>query len=181
MKMRSLFVAYFVVLTSACFAQNVGTQDSDKNLGIAKKPVIPSGRTVVADMKANHPEMYSQYKSGKKMRTTGTILTGVGGYLFVLGTVYSFIPDTDGDTTFMLGPVTTTTDGDNSALRKAGPVLMVAGGISLAVGLPVMIGGGKKRKQTLHDFKNQYYLSQQPSPYFKMNVYSNRMGIAYVF
>ena len=72
-------------------------------------------------------------------------------------------------------------NGDNSGLRTAGYVLLVAGGACLAVGLPIMIVGGKTRKQTLQDFKNQYYLSQQPSSYFQMNIYPNGAGIAYVF
>jgi hypothetical protein len=71
--------------------------------------------------------------------------------------------------------------GDNSDLRTAGIVFMVGGAACLSVGLPVMIVGGKKKKQTIQEFKNQYYLSQHPSSYFQMNIYPNRIGIAYVF
>jgi adenine/guanine phosphoribosyltransferase-like PRPP-binding protein len=57
---------------------------------------------------------------------------------------------------------------------------MVAGLVSLSTGLPVMIVGGKKKKQTFQDYKYQYY-SQYPSSYFQMSFYSNKIGIAYVF
>ena len=186
MKIRLLFVACFIAVTGVCFAQNVVTQDSvqtaDKNLGSRKKPVIPSGRIVLADMKTNNPVMYSQYQSGKKMQRTGIVMTGVGGGFVVIGAIFSIIPDgKEGTTT--IGSYVFVNEGevDNSDLRKAGTVLMVAGGTCLAVSLPVMIVGGKKKKHTLRDYKNQYYLSQQPSSYFQMNIYPNRIGIVYVF
>jgi len=185
----SLLAAYFIAVTGVCFAQNIVTQDPiqtpDKILENSKKSDIPSGRTVLTDMKTNHPELYLQYRSGKKMQRTGIIMTGTGGGIFVIGALFSIFPDTsEGNATMSvfgieIGEIGT--DGDHSGLRKAGPVLMVAGAASLSVGLPVMIVGGKKKKQTVKDFKNQYYLLQQPSSYFQMNLHPNRVGIAYVF
>ena len=184
MKIRILLIVCFIALTDVCFAQNFVAQDSvqtaGKNLENAKKTVIPSGRIIVADMKANHPAVFSQYQSGKKMQRTGMILSFAGGGVIIIGAICSIIPDTDSGTVTM-GPYITETDGDNSALRKAGPVIMVAGAACLSVGLPVMLVGGKKKKQTFQDYRNQYYLSQQTSSYFQMNVYPNRVGIAYVF
>ena len=182
MKIKLLLATCLIAVTGACFAQNVVTQDSvrtaDKNFEPARKPVIPSGRTVLADMKTHNPAMYSQYQSGKKMQRTGIIMTSIGGGVVVIGAIFSTIPDTDNVT---MGSYIIETDGNNSDLRKAGTVFMVAGAVCLSVGLPVMIVGGKKKKQTFQDFTNQYYLSQQPPSYLQMNFYPNRVGIAYVF
>ena len=185
----SLLTAYFIAVTGVCFSQNVVTQDSiqtqDKNLENAKTAVIPSGRTVLAEMKTNNPEMYSQYQSGKKMQRAGIIMTGVGGGAILMGAIFSILPDTEeGNLTVSVFGIKigdTKTEGDHSGFRKAGPVLMVAGAACLSVGLPVMVVGGKKKKQAFQDFKNQYYLSQQSSSYLQMNIYPNRVGITYVF
>jgi hypothetical protein len=169
----ALLIACFIAGTGVCFAQN------------AEKPVIPSGRTVLADMRINNPGMYAQYRSGRKMQRNGIILTGIGGGVFGMGAIFSIFPDTDqGNGTVRVFGIkigNIKTDGDHSGLRKAGPVLMAAGGACLAVGLPVMIVGGKKKRQTFRDFKNQYYLPQPPSSYFQMNVSPNSVGIAYMF
>ena len=181
-----LLAAFFIAVTSVCLAQNVVTQDSvkttDKNLEGVKKPVIPSGRTILADMKTNHPEVYLQYQSAKKKQTNGTVWTGIGGGFVLFGAIFSIIPDGK-DGTFTMGPYVFVNEGevDNSGLRKAGTVMMVAGTACLAVSIPVMIVGGKQKKRTFQDFKNQHYLSQQPSSHFQMNIYPNRVGIAYLF
>ena len=184
MKIRLLIITSFVAVTGVCFAQNVVIQDSVqttvKNLTYAAKPVIPSGRIVLADMKAHHPEMYSQYQSRKKLQRTGIIMTSIGGGFVMMGAVFSVLPDTENGKVTM-GSYIYDTDGDNSGLRKAGPIIMVAGAVCLSVGLPTMIVNGKRKKQTLRDFKNQHYLPQQPLSYIKMNIYPNRFGIAYVF
>ena len=124
--------------------------------------------------------LFSQYQSGKRMQRTGIIMSGIGGGLIVTGGILSIIPDAD-RTNVTMGPYVIETGGDNSDLRKAGPFVMAAGAICLSVGLPVMIVGRNKKNQTFQEFKNQYYLSQQPSSYFQMNIYPNRVGIAYVF
>ena len=180
MKTRLLLVVCFIAVSGFCVAQNVVTQDSVQSMGKslenAKKPVIPSGRIILADMKANNPEMYSQYQSGKKMQRNGIVWTGIGGGFVLIGAICSVIPDSEGRTT--MGPYVI--EGDLSGLRTAGNVMMVAGAVCLSISIPVMIVGGKRKKHTFQDFKNQYYLSQ-PSSYFQMNIYPNRVGIAYVF
>ena len=182
MKIRLLLAVCFIAVTVSCLAQNVVTQDSvqstDKNLENVKKPVIPSEKTILADMEANNPVMYSQYQSAKKLQRNGINWTGIGGGFVLIGAICSVIPDSDGTTT--MGPYVFEGDMDNSGLRTAGNVMMIAGAVCLSVSIPVMIVGGKRKKHTFQDFKNQYYLSQ-PSSYFQMNVYPNRVGIAYVF
>ena len=183
MEIRFLLIVCFIAVTCVCSAQNVVTQDSvqtsGENLGNVKKPVIPSGRTILADMKDNNPVMYSQYQSRKKMQRNGIVWTGIGGGFVLIGAICSVIPDSDGTTT--MGPYVFEGDTDNSGLRKAGNVMMVGGAVCLSVSIPVMIVGGKKKKQTFQDFKNQYYLSPQTSSYFQLNILPNRVGIAYVF
>ena len=184
MKIRLLLVASFIAVTCVCFAQNFVTKDSvqttnEKSENV-KKTVIPSGRIILADMKTNNPVMYSQYHSAKRKQRTGIIMTGVGGGVIIIGSIFSIFPDGDNGTV-TIGSFVIETDGDNSGLRKAGPVFMTAGAACLSVGLPVMITGRKKKNQTFQEFKNQYYLSQQPSPYLQINMYPNRIGIAYNF
>jgi hypothetical protein len=181
---KFLLVAGFIAVSGVCFAQHVVTQEADqttdKNLENAQRPVIPSGRTLLAEMKVKNPGMYSYYQSGKKMQRTGIIMTGAGGGCVVIGALFSLISNTNGGYITM-GPISVESDGNNNGLRKAGAILMVAGTVSLSVGIPVMTVGGKKKKQTLQDFKYEYYSSQQPSTYFQMNLYPNKLGIAYVF
>ena len=185
MKIRLLLFFCLIVVTSVCFAQNVVTRNSSqstsRNLENQTKPAITSGRAIVADMKTYNPGMYWRYQSGKKMQRTGIIMTGAGGGVAMIGAILSIIPD-GGRAEITIGGVPVAeTRGDNSGLRKAGTVMLVTGTVSLSIGLPVMIVGGKKKKQTFQDFMYQHYYSQQSSSYFQMNVYPNRAGIAYVF
>ena len=168
MKNRLLFLAYFIAVTYVCFGQN------------ADKTVIPSGRTILADMKTNNPILYSQYQSARKNQRTGIIVTGIGGGLTLIGTVFAIIPDSDNGTV-TIGSYVIETNGDNSGLRKTGVVLIAAGVTCLSIGLPVMIIGKNKKKHTFQDFKNQYYLSKQPSSYLQMNIYPDRIGLAFNF
>ena len=168
MKISLLLVTCFIAVTGVCFAQNVVMQDSvqttGENLETMKKPIIPSGRTILADMKTNNPAMYSQYRSGIKMQKTGIIMIVAGGAIIYFDFAYFLISD-------MYQP----------HISTAVSTLFVAGAVVLSVGLSVMIVGGKKKRQTFQDFKNQYYLSPQTSSYFQLNIYPNRVGIAYVF
>ena len=94
MKIRLLLVTCIIAVTSVCFAQNIVTQDSlqttGKNLENAKKTVIPSGRIILADMKANNPALFTQYQNGKNQQRKGMILTCVGGGL-IGGSAFAFI------------------------------------------------------------------------------------------
>ena len=180
MKIRLLLVAWLVATTGVCLAQNGSHPIPDTNLATAQKPVVPRGSIVLADMKARNPYMFSQYQSAKKKQRSGIILTGIGGGLLLAGAIVSVLPE-DADGKITMWPYVYETDAEKSALRTVGVVYMVGGAACLSVGLPLMIVGGKKKKQTFQDFKNQYYLSGQPSPYFQINVYPNRVGVAYMF
>jgi len=164
MKVRLLLFVCFIAVSGICFAQNT---------------LIPSNRTILAEMKTYDPAIYLQYQSGKKMQRTGIIMTGAGGGCVLIGAMFSIISNTNGGYV-TIGPIRVESEGNNSGLRKTGTILMVAGAVSLSTGLPIMIVGGKKKKQTFQEYKYQYY-SQQPSSYFQMSVYPNKIGIAYVF
>ena len=164
MKVRLFFIVCFIAVYAVCFAQNT---------------VIPSDRTILAEMKMYDPAIYGQYRSAKKMQMTGIIMSSVGGGFVVIGSLFSIFPDADrGQVT--MRPIVIQTNGDHRGWRKAGNIILATGATSLSAGLPMMIVAGKKKKQTFQDYKYQYY-SQQPSSYFQMSVYPNKIGIAYVF
>lgn len=184
MKNGLFTIVIFTMISNVCFAQNVVRQDSvqttEKTMVYANREVKPSGRFSLATMKTLDPMLYSQYQSGKKMQVTGIILTGVGGGVTMLGALFSILPDADrGEIT--IGGSVIETDGNNEDLRKAGPVLMIAGAACLSAGIPIMVVGVKKKKQARRDFMGQYYSPRQASSFLQMNVYPNSVGIAYVF
>jgi hypothetical protein len=100
MKVRLLLVICFIAVLGVCFAQN---------------SVIPSNRTILAEMKTYDPAIYSQYQSGKKMQRTGIIMTGAGGGCVLVGAMFSIISNTNGGYV-TLGPIRVESDGDNSGL-----------------------------------------------------------------
>ena len=180
MKIRLLLVAYFIAITNVSFAQNVVTQDSDRkmvNMNNTNQPVIPSGRIILQDMKANNPALFTQYQNGKHQQKTGMILTCVGGGL-IGGSAFAFIMS---DITKNPSVFDGTGFDDSNTWSITGVVMSSAGVVIGIIGLSNMFRGKNSKNQAFQDFKNQYYLSQQPSPYFQMNIYPNRVGIAYVF
>ena len=181
MKIRLLLIAYFIAVTGVCFAQNVVTQDSvqttGENLENAKKPVIPSGRIILQDMKANNPALFTQYQNGKSQQRKGMILTCVGGGL-IEGAAFAFIMS---DITKNPSVLDGTVYYDSTTWLITGVVMSSAGVVIGTIGLSNMFRGKNSKNRAFQDFKNQYYFSQQPSPYFQMNIYPNRVGIAYVF
>jgi len=99
------------------------------------------------------------------MQTAGWILTGTGIGSFVLG----------------LGVIGVGAEEDDDEIIGGGAVIMTAGIALMGAGIPILaIGGGKKRR-ALREFNRQYYSSESPSPYFQINMYPKRVGLAYVF
>ena len=180
MKIRLLFVVCFIAITSGCFAQNVGTQDSDQTtvkMNNTNQPVIPSGRIILQDMKANNPALFTQYQNGKKQQMTGMILACVGGGL-IGGSAFAFIM-------YDITKNPSVFDGiayyDSTTWLITGIVMSSAGVVIGTIGLSNNFRGKNSKNRAFQDFKNQHYSSQTPSSYFQMNVYPNRIGIAYVF
>ena len=116
-------------------------------------------------MQTNYPALYSQYNSGRRLKSTGWALTGIGIGTFVLGVALG----TDGS------------ENGNIEQEDAGVVITAAGIILVATGIPILAVGAGKRRRALNAFNNQYYSYDQPTPQFQLNLYPNGMGLAYVF
>ena len=117
---------------------------------------------VLNEMKSNYPAMYSQYRSGQRMRTTGWILLSAGA------TVFAFDVYWLREEAFDLPTVT------------LGVFLMVGSIGCIVTSIPFHIIGGNKKNHAIKEFTRQNYSSHTWS-HFQLNVYPNRVGIAYVF
>jgi hypothetical protein len=129
-------------------------------------------------MKTYKPEIYSQYRTGIMKEISGIVVGAAGVGFIAMGGLCMIMPE-GGSSYVSMGPFRV--ESDNGNLKKVGPVLMAIGAVGLGVGIPLMISGGNKRKQILENFKSQHYSSPNSSAYFQMNLYSNGVGIAYVF
>jgi len=119
---------------------------------------------MLAEMQANYPALYSKYNSGRRMKTTGWVLTGTGIAAFVIG----------------FGVLVDGAENEEYEQADAGALIFTAGVGLIAGGVTTLAIGSGKRRRALNAFKNQYYSSEQ-SPHFQFNVYPNRVGLAYVF
>jgi len=124
---------------------------------------IESSGNLLTDMQTYSPALYSQYRSGKKTSTTGLIFTGIGGAASITGVI-------------ILAACS-----DNPEAVTGGSATIVIGSLCLTAGIPFLIVGGSKKSRAIGTFNRQYQLSQSASPHFQFNVYSNRVGLAYVF
>ena len=117
---------------------------------------------ILEEMKSNYPVLYSQYRSGEKRKTVGWILLGAGTTIFAFDVYW---------------------------LRKVAhdfPTVMLGLGLigasigSIVTGIYFHNSGENKKNQSIREF-NRHYYSSQTSSHFQLNVYSNRVGISYVF
>ena len=116
------------------------------------------------EMQINYPALFSKYNAGRKMRTTGWVLTGTGLAAIFIGAAVGVDGDDKGDEDQSAG---------GFAVFTAG-VGLVAGGVTV-----LAIGAGTRRR-ALRAFDSQYY-SKQPTSQFQLNVHPNSVGLAYVF
>ena len=58
---------------------------------------------------------------------------------------------------------------------------IVAGQILFAAGIPVSAVGKGRSNSAIRDYCQQQYSTMPPARHFRLNLYSNRVGIAYVF
>ena len=121
---------------------------------------IESSGNLLTDMQTYSPALYSQYKSGKKSQTIGWILLG-GGTGMVIGGIACFA--------------------DEFPLEALGATFLLVGTSCLVTSVPMLIIGGSKKSRAVGAFGRQYQLTQSVTPHFQMNVYTNRVGLAYVF
>jgi hypothetical protein len=66
---------------------------------------------------------------------------------------------------------------------KGGTYIEVGVGTAcLAVGIPVIIIGNKKKKNAMDEYRIRYSeASEKGAPHFQLNVHPNGLGLAYVF
>ncbi len=118
---------------------------------------------LLAEMQANNHTLYQQYTTGKRMTVAGGLLLVSGGIMAGVG--------------FLL---LSSADGDESK-NQYGTELTVAGNLCIAAGIPILIVGGKKKKNALKEFSKQYYSASTATSHIQFNLYPNRLGVAYVF
>ena len=124
-----------------------------------KKQAPSSSALIIEDMKTYNPNLYSQYRSGKRTSTVGLIFASLGGVVagVAIGGYFGDKEMTD-DRVAMIG----------------------IGGAGAIVGIILGITGDSKQNRAIKNFKKQFY-SQSNSPHFQLNAHSNRIGLAYVF
>jgi len=126
---------------------------------------IASSGNLLTDMQTFSPALYNQYTSGKRTARIGNILLWSGCAMSLTGYLSILI----------------TNDSSNETMTIFGTVLSATGGICITAGIPLLIVGSSRKNGAIRNFNRQYYSSQPASPYFQMNVYPNRVGVAYVF
>jgi hypothetical protein len=180
MKSR-LFVAAmcFISITCACIAQDMAVAEvsTPSPHDLTEAPVAHTAAVfdfslaqaqqvnILAEMKANYPHLYSRYNSGRRMKTTGWILTGTGIGAFVVA----------------VGAIAAAVEEDDDELGAIGAVSLVAGIGLVGAGIPILCVGGAKKRGAVREFNRQYNSSQLQSPHFQINLYPKRVGLAYVF
>ena len=180
-KSRLLLAMCFIAITCACFAQDMFiAEDStpsapDQTVSTTSQAGTPFDYTYgimqlqpvnrLTVMKSNYPALYSQYSKGRRMKTAGWILTGTGIGSFVLG----------------IGLVAVAVEEDDDEIGAVGALSLVGGIAFMGAGIPILAVGGGKQRRALREFDRQYYSSESSSPYLQINLYPNRVGLAYVF
>jgi len=143
-------------------AQQITTRETP---AIRTDPSKISPENLLEEMKRRDPDLYSKYAAGKKTKTTGWIVSGTGIAVIAGGAVWA-----------VMGM-----QWDDSDVIKQGAIIAGAGAVITGVGIPVIMKGSKKKKSAIEEFKSQYYSSDSTSPYFRINLYGDRVGLAFVF
>jgi len=151
-----LFIAFVFTYTS--FAQETIASAQTLQVNTVERRKLPSVN-LLGEWN-NYPELYHQYMRGKKHTRTGWVLAGTGSAFATLGCYLANKDD-------MRGTI-------------LGILYIEAGILCLVTSAPFFISGGVKKSRAVKEFNRQYY-SSNPSPYFQLNMYPDRMGIAYVF
>ena len=178
MRNSLLSAVCFIAFTYTCFAQGtfetkngqVETFDTSEPVqtetinNIEKKR--PADLSVVlADMEVNNYSLFKSYKTGERMVRYGRPLAIFGGCAFILGmSGMLFFDDNYESTMFLFGYIS-----------------MTVGIYTLGAGIPIWVVGNGKKNRAIGNFSKQYYSPQSLLPYFQINMYSNRIGLVYVF
>ena len=106
-------------------------------------------------MRTGDPLLYRQYKTGKRMKFAGITLTGLGVASGAIGLELLV----------------------NSQDTRSGVCFFVGGIGAVAGGICLFTSGHRKKSNAL----TQYYSLQPSVPHFQFNIYSDKVGVAYVF
>ena len=165
---NTLFAMCFITLTHTSFAQATFTQATTVYAQtLQANTTMQSKSLIISEMQSNYPALYSQYMKGKKQTKTGWMLFSIGTPCLAFGS-------------YMMYSNINRNEGGAIVAMVVGLPYMYAGVSCLAISVPFFIIGGVNKNFAVKEFKEQYY-SSKASPYFQLNVYPNRMGIAYVF
>ena len=123
---------------------------------------------ILNEMKVNNRFLYQRYSSGMSMRS-GAVTLILFGILGTGGGIVTLVNDAK------------EAEKNNEDLLWRGPIITIAGLVFVSAGIPISIVGKAKKNNALKNYCQQSYSLQATSPHFQMNVYPNRVGIAYVF
>jgi len=151
--------------------QPIGFQQQGRQTAPSRTQIESTG-DIVADMKIHSPELYSQYRSGRKMQTTGMILT-FGG---IAASIAGSVAISSNNNTY-----NTSLSSDRNNNNAGGVILYIAGVGCIGAGVPIWIVGVSKKGKAKRNFDSQYYSSKSVLPHFQLNVSQNKVGVAYVF
>ena len=185
MKIRLLSVVCFIVFTSTSFAQETFEKESIKPATYPQVPKVPTQTSetmnnsekkrpvdlsiILADMEAYNYTLYKRYKSGVKMVKYGRPLAIFGGCVFILGMSGMLISEDIKNESYA------------NNMFVYGYLSMVVGIYTLGAGIPIWIIGSNKSNRAIGNFSKNYYSSQSHFPHFQINIYKNKIGLAYVF
>ena len=154
MRNSLLLAVCLIALSYTSFAEETFVKES------VKPPTYLQAKTVQAQMRANYPVLYSQYRIGVNFSRTGMILLGSGGTFCAAGL-------------YMINK-------DEIPALWFGIILVDVGVSYVITSVPFFVIGEIKKSRAFKEFNRLYY-PPKALPHFQLNVYPNRMGIAYVF
>jgi hypothetical protein len=114
----------------------------------------------------DYPDLYRQYRSGKRKATIGTALLITGGVFMVGGVAAAFAA----------------VDEENDELGAAGAGVLLLGTAAVSVGIPFMIVGNIRKGKASRAYRRAISETQpQETPHLQLNLYGNGAGLSFVF
>jgi len=123
---------------------------------------------LIPEMKTINYALYKNYVNGGRMTNMGRAYTIFGGCTFTLGIIV------------IVRSLNMEDEDEAVIIYKLGYATTIVGAASLGAGIPIWIVGKNKRNSALRDYC-QLYSTSSTMPHFRLNLYSNRVGLAYVF
>ena len=152
--------------TSRVQTQNQRTTQPDQYYRYSKRELLDR-------MQRDDPILFRQYRSGVSKTAhgwafigTGLVLNGIGIGVIVDGTNKGYGYYTYDDTDQIV----------------AGYITTLVGDVFLTIGIPTAIVGKVRRVRALNAYEQKiYYGETKRDTHFKINLYGNGLGLAYVF